>query len=65
MNVNGLTHREIADILGITPDAAKLRLRTAGIKPTIKAGKTNLYSNDVVELIREVSKGGRPKKVGR
>jgi hypothetical protein len=62
MKVNGLTHREIGDILGITPDAAKLRLRAAGIKATIKAGKTNLYSPDVVDLIREVSKGGRPKK---
>jgi hypothetical protein len=62
MKVNGLTHREIADILGITPDAAKLRLRTAGIRPAIKAGRTNLYSEDVIEKIREVAKGGRPKK---
>ena len=62
MKVEGLTHKEIADILGITPDAVKMRLLTAGIKPKIKAGRTNLYSNDVVEKIREVSKGGRPKK---
>jgi predicted transcriptional regulator len=62
MNVNGLTHREIADILGITPDAVKMRLLTAGIKPTIKAGRTNLYSDDVVDKIREVNKGGRPRK---
>jgi predicted transcriptional regulator len=63
MSVNGLTHREIADILGITPDAVKMRLLTAGIKPAIKAGRTNLYSDDVVDKIREVNKGGRPKKV--
>jgi predicted transcriptional regulator len=63
MSVNGLTHREIAEILGISPDAVKMRLLTAGIKPSIKAGRTNLYSEDVVELIREVNKGGRPKKV--
>jgi len=62
MSVEGLTHREIADILGITPDAVKMRLLTAKIKPTIKAGRTNLYSKDVVEIIREVSKGGRPPK---
>ena len=62
MSVEGLTHREIADILGITPDAVKMRLLTAKIKPTIKAGRTNLYSKDVVDKIREVSKGGRPPK---
>jgi hypothetical protein len=60
--MNGLTIREIAEILKITPEAAFLRLRTAKIEPKTHAGKTNIYSEDVVDLIREVSKGGRPKK---
>jgi predicted transcriptional regulator len=62
MDMEGLTHREIADILGISPDAVKMRLLTANIKPKFKAGRTNLYSKDVIGKIREVSKGGRPRK---
>jgi DNA-directed RNA polymerase specialized sigma24 family protein len=62
MIMNGLTIREIADILGIPPGTAKNRLLRAKIQPKTHAGKTNIYSEDVVEKVREVSKGGRPKK---
>jgi DNA-directed RNA polymerase specialized sigma24 family protein len=64
MNVNGLTHREIAEILGITPAAVKQRLQTARIKPKAQTGRMNFYDESVVGIIREVSKGGRPKKTG-
>jgi hypothetical protein len=60
--MNGLTIREIAEALNITPEAVFLRLRTAKIEPKAHAGKTNIYDESVVDLIREVSKGGRPKK---
>jgi hypothetical protein len=62
LRVNGLTAREIASILGITPHAALERLYAAGIQPKTHAGKTNIYDESVVDLIREVSKGGRPRK---
>jgi predicted transcriptional regulator len=62
MNMQGLTIREIAESLGITPQAAKVRLYNAGIQPIDHAGKTNIYAEDVADKIREVSKGGRPKK---
>jgi hypothetical protein len=60
--MQGLTIREIADILGIDARAVKMRLRKAGIQPKTKAGKTNIYDEQVVDRIREVSKGGRPRK---
>jgi predicted ArsR family transcriptional regulator len=62
MNVEGLTIKEIADILEIHPMAVKTRLKTAGIKEKIKAGRTNLYDKKVVELIRNVPNRGRPLK---
>jgi hypothetical protein len=62
VNVEGLTIREIAEILNIPPGTAKTRLFNRGVKPKIKAGKTNLYDNSAIDLIKEVSKGGRPKK---
>jgi predicted ArsR family transcriptional regulator len=62
MNVQGLTIPEIAEILGISPSAAKFRLIRAGIQPKAQTGRMNFYDESVPELIREVSKGGRPKK---
>jgi DNA-directed RNA polymerase specialized sigma24 family protein len=62
MNMTGLTIREIAEILGISPSAAKFRILRAGIQPKQQAGRMNFYSEDVVDQIREVSKGGRPRK---
>ena len=61
MIVEGLTIREIADILGIHYMAAKTRLRTANIEPESKAGKTNIYNKKVVKLIENVPDRGRPK----
>jgi len=62
MSVEGLTIPEIADMLGITPSAAKFRLIRAGIQPKAQTGRMNFYDDSAVEKIREVSKGGRPKK---
>jgi hypothetical protein len=60
--MNGMTVNEIGAALGIHPKAAKTRLRTRGIKPIGYAGPTALYDPSCVDKIREVSKGGRPKK---
>jgi hypothetical protein len=60
--MNGMTVNEIGAALGIHPKAAKTRLRTKGIKPIGYAGPTALYDPSCVDQIREVSKGGRPKK---
>jgi predicted ArsR family transcriptional regulator len=62
MSVNGLTIKEIAAILNIHPMAVKTRLKTAGIKEKDHAGKTNIYDESVVDLIRDVPQRGRPKK---
>jgi len=57
--MEGLTVTEIAELLNISRDAAMQRLLTAGIKPITKEA---LYDPSCVDRIREVSKGGRPKK---
>jgi len=57
--MEGLTITEIAEILNITRDAAMQRLLRAGIGPVTKEA---LYDPGCVERIREVSKGGRPRK---
>jgi hypothetical protein len=62
VSMEGLTHEEIGKILGISPAAAKQRLLVAGIKPKAQTGRMNFYDKSVVDLIRVVSKGGRPKK---
>jgi hypothetical protein len=60
--MNGMTVNEIGEKLGISPKAAKMRLVRHNIKPIGYAGPTGIYAPEVVDLIREVSKGGRPKK---
>jgi transposase len=60
--MNGLTIREIAEMLKIEPKAVTARLLNAGIKPKQKAGRTNLYAPSVVEAIRNVPGKGRPRK---
>jgi predicted ArsR family transcriptional regulator len=63
--MNAMTAKEIADILKIHPKAAKTRLRRAGIQPIAYAGPTAMYDPSCVDLIREVSKGGRPRKADK
>jgi predicted transcriptional regulator len=60
--MEGLIHEEIANILGISPQAVKTRLLRRGIKPKQQAGRLNFYDKAVIDLIREPSKGGRPRK---
>jgi hypothetical protein len=62
MSMDGLTIREIAEILGLKTDAVTIRLKKAGIEPKYIAGRTYLFDPAVVDRIREVSKGGRPRK---
>jgi hypothetical protein len=57
--MKGMTIDEIAETLNITPQTAHKRLARAGIKPvSYKA----LYDPAVIEAIKVVDKGGRPKK---
>jgi predicted ArsR family transcriptional regulator len=62
MNMEGLTHKEIAEILKISPQSVKERLMRRGIRPKQQAGRMNFYDESVVDKIRTPSKGGRPKK---
>jgi hypothetical protein len=57
--MNGYTIKELAEILGITEEAAYLRLRTAGIEPLTRQA---VYPKSALKSIREVSQGGRPRK---
>jgi hypothetical protein len=61
-NMNGVDVNEIGAALGIRPKTAKMRLLRAGIQPIGKSGPTAIYNPSVIELIREVSRGGRPRK---
>jgi hypothetical protein len=60
--MNGMDVNEIGEALGIKPKTAKTRLRRAGIAPIGYHGPTAIYPKNCLEKIREVSKGGRPKK---
>jgi len=59
-----LTLAEIAQKLGISTDAARARLKRAGVQPVrfIGGGPMGLYNQDAIEKIREVRGRGRPKK---
>ena len=58
--IEGLTTAEIATELGISAFAAKKRLVRAGIVPVAYAGRTAIYSLQVVEQIRNTRGRGRP-----
>jgi predicted ArsR family transcriptional regulator len=60
--MNGMTAKEIGDALGIHQKAAKTRLRRAGIIPIGYAGPTAIYPQEAIEVIRNVSGKGRPRK---
>jgi hypothetical protein len=57
--MEGLTIAEMADILGIPYETAKVRLFRAGIKPVTKDA---LYDKSALETIRSVPGKGRPPK---
>jgi hypothetical protein len=61
-SMEGLTLREISDILGIQPKAAQKRLMRANVKPKGYAGPTAVYDKSALEAIRNVSSRGRPPK---
>jgi predicted ArsR family transcriptional regulator len=60
--VNGLTLKEISEILGITQATAKMRLRKLDISPKLYAGQTGVYDEGVVDKIRNTPGKGRPPK---
>jgi predicted ArsR family transcriptional regulator len=59
MDMQGLTIRELAKKLKISERAVYQRLHTLGIEPLTRQA---VYPETALEAIREVSKGGRPKK---
>jgi len=62
MSVEGLTVKEMAEMLGLGQPAVKMRLRVAGIKPVSYAGPTAVYDKSAMEAIRNVPGKGRPRK---
>jgi len=60
--MEGLTIREMAEKLGLSQPATKMRLRIANIKPIEYAGPTAIYAKSALEEIRVVPGKGRPKK---
>jgi predicted ArsR family transcriptional regulator len=58
MSMTGLTAKEIAKKLGISTHATLVRLKKAEVLPLTREA---LYPENAPDLIREVSKGGRPK----
>jgi predicted ArsR family transcriptional regulator len=60
--MNGLTIQELAEKLGISERAVYQRLHTLGIEPLTRQV---IYPESALEAIREVSKGGRPRKDGK
>jgi predicted ArsR family transcriptional regulator len=57
--MEGLTISEMAEILGIAPNAVMQRLYVAKIKPITKDA---LYDKSALETIRNVPGKGRPPK---
>jgi transposase len=60
MNVEGYTIQEMAKKLKITEDAVYLRIRKSGVEPLTRQA---VYPYNTLDKIKEVSKGGRPKKL--
>jgi len=59
MKVEGLTIKEMAEILEIPINTVKQRIFVAGIKPLTREA---VYPPDTVEAIRNVPGKGRPRK---
>jgi hypothetical protein len=59
--MQGMTVKSIGAALGISQEAAKMRLRKHGIKPIEYAGPTAIYDPSCLDVIRETEKRG-PKK---
>jgi len=57
--MEGLTIQEMAKRLGITERAVYQRLLRAKVEPLTRQA---VYPESALELIREASKGGRPRK---
>ena len=57
--MSGYTISELANALGIKPNAVRQRLFVAGIKPIVEE---KIYPPETLEKIRNVPGKGRPKK---
>jgi transposase len=62
MIMTGYTIQELSKKLKISERAVYQRLRNAGIEPLTRQA---VYPEGSLEKIREVSKGGRPRKSSR
>jgi hypothetical protein len=58
--MEGLTIKEMADILGIESSAVKQRLFVAGIKPITKDA---IYDKSAINVIKNAPSKGRPRKI--
>jgi len=57
--MEGFTIEEMAEKLGISERAVYQRIRVLGIEPLTRQA---VYPESTIDAIREVSKGGRPRK---
>jgi hypothetical protein len=57
--MEGMTVSELAKALGISLDATRKRIETAGIQPITREA---VYDPDVLEILRDVRMGRPPKE---
>jgi predicted ArsR family transcriptional regulator len=60
--VEEMTVKELAEKLGIPDRTVKSRIRLNKIEPLRYVGPTAIYDPSILDLIREASPRGRPKK---
>jgi predicted transcriptional regulator len=59
--MEGITVLDMAQTLGISTAAVKMRLSRKGIEPFKYIGTAGIYTKADLETIREAGKRGRPK----
>ena len=57
-----LTVLEIAKIKKMKLETAKAKIKTLGIKPVRKVGRTNIYDPKILDMIPDTKPVGRPPK---
>jgi hypothetical protein len=59
-----LTVVQIAKIIGTSKHAAQFRLNAHGCKPIEDIGRTHLYDESVIDIIKDTGRGGRHSATG-